>query len=469
MPVTRTPRKISGRVSCIGHDGMTIGTLQSIFRVSAGIEGRFTRGAAIGFAYQIAGLVLGFVLNVVLARALGARGYGIYAFAVAVATLGAAFGRLGLDNAALRLLPEYRVDARPALAHGLISQTRRSVAAASAIIGAVAAAMLGLFWHEPEHARFLFLAAVAALVPAMALLATAQAGLRGLGALGRALSVDYLIRPIAIMAAVSLLWIVQHGRVAPLGALAATLGVMAAGIALQQRWIVRDLRTIHGEPDAASCDWGRWSHLSIRFLGSSVFTMVFSQSDLIVLGLIRRGADVGYYSAAARMAMLVGFGLSVLNVVAAPLISELHAAQNGRDLQRLLTLMIRAGGFMGLVLALCIVGLAPFVLPVFGAGFEAARTPLLVLIAGQVVNVAAGPVGLLLLMTDHQGAVLKISMGVSLLGIALAIFGVLYWGMLGAAAATAISVILWDVTMIVYIHRSAGFLIVPLVGAFART
>lgn len=169
------------------------------------------------------------------------------------------------------------------------------------------------------------------------------------------------------------------------------------------------------------------------------------------------------------MASLIGFGLSVLNIVAAPLISELHAGRRGRELKRLLTLMIRAGGFLGLFLALCAVGLAPWILPAFGGDFRAAMPPLMVLAVGQIVNVAAGPVGLLLLMTDHQGAALRILMGVALLNVALAVAGTLIWGMLGAAAAAAFSMILWNVAMIVYIRRSAGFLIVPLVGAFART
>lgn len=225
---------------------MTTSALQSVIRASDGIERRFTRGAAVGFVYQAAGLVLGFMLNVVLARMLGARGYGIYAFVLAVAAFGATFGRGGLGQTALRLLPEYRIGKRSALAHGLIGGSRRAIAAMSIGAGAIAALGLALFWREPEHARFLFLAIVAALVPAMALLAAGQASLRGFGALGRALSVDYLIRPVGIMAAVSLLWFAQHGRIAPWSALAATLGVMAAGIALQQRWIAQGLRKIYG-------------------------------------------------------------------------------------------------------------------------------------------------------------------------------------------------------------------------------
>lgn len=443
--------------------------LQSIPGRAAGIEWRFAREAVTGFAYQTAGLALGFALNVVLARTLGAGGYGIYAFVVAVAAFGSTLGRMGLDKAALKLLPEYRVDGKPGLMRGLIEESKCLIAAISSALGVAVAAGLWTFWREPEHGHAALLAAVAALVPAMALLATGQANLRGLGELGRALRFDYLIRPLGIMAAVLLLWFDQRRSIAPWSALAVTLLVTLCGIALQDKWTTRALRAAYTGMRRPSHDWRRWRFLSFQLLGGSVFTMALSQSDLIVLGMIRSGAEVGYYNAASRMAALIGFGLSVLNIVAAPLIAELHSAQRRAELQRLLTLMVRAGGAIGLLLALGVTGLSPWILPAFGTGFRAAAAPLFILSAGQIVNVAAGPVGLLLIMTDHQGAAFRILMVVALLNLGLVIAGTLILGMLGAAAATAVTMILWNVAMIVYIRRRAGFLIVPLLGAFART
>jgi len=81
---------------------------------------------------------------------------------------------------------------------------------------------------------------------------------------------------------------------------------------------------------------------------------------------------------------------------------------------------------------------------VFGPEYDASYGPLLILIAGQAVNSAAGSVGFLLNMTGHERDTAA-GMGVAVaLNLALNLALIPSWGILGAATATAFSMAVWN-------------------------
>ncbi|UZJ41942.1 oligosaccharide flippase family protein [Prosthecochloris sp. SCSIO W1101] len=61
------------------------------------------KGAAVALVLEVLGAGLTFLFNMVLARALGAEGAGIYFLAITVNTIATVFDRMGLDNTLLRL------------------------------------------------------------------------------------------------------------------------------------------------------------------------------------------------------------------------------------------------------------------------------------------------------------------------------------------------------------------------------
>src|SRR5580704_3791342 len=65
------------------------------------------KSVTLSFAFQILGMACGYLLQVLLARWMGSREYGIYACSIAWATSLASLAALGLPYAALRFVPEY--------------------------------------------------------------------------------------------------------------------------------------------------------------------------------------------------------------------------------------------------------------------------------------------------------------------------------------------------------------------------
>ena len=96
------------------------------------------------------------------------------------------------------------------------------------------------------------------------------------------------------------------------------------------------------------------------------------------------------------------------------------------------------------------------VILVFGGEFREACTPLVILSLGQLINAAAGSVGFILNMTGHER---DTAVGVT---IAAAVNIVLNWLLIpryqavGAAWATGVSLMVWNVLLVYAVYRRTG-------------
>src|SRR4051812_40730669 len=95
---------------------------------------RQARGAQLAFAVQATGVAVSYVLQVVLARALGPAGYGAYAFVLAWTGPLAMIAGFGLPTVALRFLPVYKNDRDPSRLAGLLRASERIALATSVAI-----------------------------------------------------------------------------------------------------------------------------------------------------------------------------------------------------------------------------------------------------------------------------------------------------------------------------------------------
>ena len=99
---------------------------------------------------------------------------------------------------------------------------------------------------------------------------------------------------------------------------------------------------------------------------------------------------------------------------------------------------------IGLPAAMLLIAFGDRLLAVFGAEFTRARTALTILVLGQIANVAAGHVGVLMTMTGHEKRVAATVSAAAGCNVILNFLLIPRFGIEGAAAATAISVILWN-------------------------
>ncbi|QEG41362.1 lipopolysaccharide biosynthesis protein [Roseimaritima ulvae] len=172
----------------------------------------------------------------------------------------------------------------------------------------------------------------------------------------------------------------------------------------------------------------------------SLFTMAGGWLPLICLGMFGDPDQVGQFGAAARIAVVILFILLAFNSVTPARFARLHAAGDMEGISRLArnTSVLMTIVALPLTLGLCLFG--GWILGWMGDDFPPAAPALAILAVAQLINVATGSVGYVLIMTGHESQLRRaatLGFGVNLLGCLILIP---LWGVVGAgmAAATAI-------------------------------
>lgn len=186
-------------------------------------------------------------------------------------------------------------------------------------------------------------------------------------------------------------------------------------------------------------------------------TFIIGQTGVIMLGIFRPEAEVGYYSVAVRLATLTSFILQAINSMAGPKFSELYHSGKIDELfyvaQKSAKLIFWTTS--PILLGFIILG-KPILHLVFGAEFTVAYLPLLLLVLGQFVHSISGSTGLFMNMTGNQNVVRNILFIAAISNIGLNILLTPDYGIYGAATAAMVSIAGWNIATLLYIKLKFG-------------
>ena len=420
---------------------------------SAGLRRHLSRAASATVLIRFANLGISLGVGVLLARLMGAQGYGVYAFAMALVGMLGIPATLGLPNLIVRETAVYCHESRYTLLRGLLRRADQFILATSLLL---APALWWLGVHSlggQQGGQVMFLGA--ALLPLAALTAVRGSALRGLNRIVASQVPDQLLRPGALLLGTATVFLFA-GELSPADAMGVQLLVTAFALTVSVIWL-RGALPAAAWRAAPTYDTGRWARSALPFLFLGGVALINNQLDLIMLGFLRSAEEVGIYRACGAGAQLVIFVLQVFNFVISPALAQLYRAGHNHRLQRLVTATARAGllGSLPIALVLGLFG-GPLLGAVFGKEFSAGAAALAILCAGQVANAAMGPVGNILNMTGFERHSAR---GVAIAALVNAVLNlalVPVWGMEGAALATAISMTVWNVLLARWVIRLTG-------------
>jgi O-antigen/teichoic acid export membrane protein len=420
-----------------------------------GAGATFLRGAVGSFAGKSLGLGMGFLLQVALARTLGVDELGIYAYALAWVTVVVLVATLGFDTAFMRFVSVYMAQGDWGHLRGLFSRAARMVMIASLVGAAVLFGMaIYLSQHWPSGQRETFMAA-AVLIPLFSLSALRQAALRGLKRVFLADMPDAVLRPLLIMAVLGACWVYPISPLTARDAMLIQAGAAFAAFLLGGKLLFASLpqafRTAVPVYESA-----HWLKIAFPMFLISAMHVVLKQTDVLMIGAMLGPRETGIYSVAVRLSDLAVFGLTAANAICAPMISEYFHAGKQAELQRIVRLAARMSFIFTALATAAMVLFGDWILGIFGSGFLQAKTALMILFAAQMVNALTGPVGFLMVMTGHQVRAAYINGAAVTANVVLNLILIPRYGIEGAAFSTAFSIVLWNVWMLVFVHRRLG-------------
>jgi len=422
----------------------------------AGVGPEIAWEAGWSFALKAANTGLGFLSAVLLARLLGAGGYGVYAYAYSLAWLLALPAQAGLPGLVTRETARGMAASDPGHVKGVWRWSGRMVGFISIAVVLVLGPLLILWQGGLGSEQGITIAWALPLVPLISLGNLRGAALRGLKKIVAGQLPEFLVRP-AEFTLLIILFAYLLGRELSAPAAMALQSTAALAAFLVGAWLL-----LRSAPDsvrsARPVIAGRaWMLSMLVFAAISGFQVINKEISTLILGTFAAPDQIGIYRVAVQVSTLASFGLQAVNMVVAPRFADLYARGDMHKLQRLATGSARVVLIFNLALTALFLLLGRlFFNLVFGAEFVASFEPLMILLVGQAANSAAGSVGYLLNMTGHERETARGVGAAALLNVGLNLVLVPVWGIHGAAAATAISMVLWNAMLWRAVRRRLG-------------
>jgi O-antigen/teichoic acid export membrane protein len=393
-----------------------------------------------------------FLTNLVLAHLLGVKEYGSVEYIMSWAALFGTLALFGLERLLVREIAINQARLAWGLLKGLIRWATWFTLLTSIILILGIVGVLFLKRESIDNTLLLGLGIATLLIPFNALTGVRVAILRGLRKVIAGQSTEVLIQPVVFLLFVlSASFLFRLTLNAPL-VLGLQVGAAVVVFLIGQILLYQRLpQEIQGVPFESNARF--WISSLVPLVAFSAISVINKRADILVLGTLRGTEEVGIYSVAASWAALVPYALVSINIVWAPVMARLYEKGEKERLQRMITQGTRGITFVSLIFAFVFLVLGKWLLSLYGPDFVEGETALRILVIGQLVNVAVGPVAQLLLMTGYE-RVAAINAGFNLvLTIGLNFVLVPRWGVEGTAWATSVSMILINLLLTVWVYK----------------
>ncbi len=406
------------------------------------------------FAIRVAGAALAYVSMVFLARVLGARDFGIYAYvSVVVMLLGIAFS-FGFNTSAVRFVASYLARGKQRRLAGFLKQSFALVAGLS-VLGAMIGAGLVLALRDliaPYYVAPLLIGMLC--VPLWALLNQFEATARALGWINTAFVPNYILRPLLLVAGVGAI-VLAGGKPDAIGAICALIGGCGVAVLVQGVLVYSGVRS-HLREGKPAFHTRHWFTISLSFLMIDGFRMLLDNTDVLLIGKLLDPDAVAVYFAVIRTGGLVAFVSFSVIALAVPKFAEIHSTGTREDLQKLVSNVIQLMFWPSLLAAGALALIGPYILELFGTDFGAGYPTMLVVLAGLVLRAASGPVEYLLSMTGHQRDTLRVYAVAAIANIALNLVLIPALGIIGAAIGSYVAMLGANAWLYVLVRKRLG-------------
>lgn len=386
---------------------------------------RFARSLAFSSA-SAGSIALLLVLLIVAGRVLGQVDYGRFSFALALSMLLETFVDFGLREVVGRTVARDHSSAARVVRHTLGLKLVFAVVGFALYVGLVQALR-----PEPEVRLACYLMGLSAVLRSFLL--TMRHTLNGLERFG--LESAVLVTDRALLLALGA------------GALLSGYGLIGLGVAFVVARLVAvpvayAVARAQIGPIGVGADLGEWRDLQRTALPFGAFIVVltlYSYIDTVLLGLLRSDAETGLYNAGYRVFDGLNNIPVILATVVAPKLARSFVSDRGRH-----GWIARTSLTAGTLVALPILGvgwvLADDILRLlFGEAFVAAAPALRVLMVGLVFSFPLEIARYVAISVNAERSLLKVA-GIGCVGnVALNLWLIPRFGMLGAASATVLS------------------------------
>ena len=306
---------------------------------------KLIKGGAWAFSGKLLTALSGLVVNALLARLLTPEEMGAYFLSLSLVSIVAVVAQLGLTQTITRLVAESIGIEKPSRARRSIVLTIRMFFLSG--IGVVLFFIIGgFFWIADTLFQSEIIANVTGLIAAWAIILMFQGFLsetfRGFHDIRLATLFGGLVTSIISMSLCLILWFFQGysdlNQIIILSLIAGVSSVLLSSLFLWKKFSKLPLSTDReiSISEILNISWPMWI--------TNVTFLVLLQADLWIMGLYLSPEEVAVYGAVVRTVSLVSLSLLIINAVVPPMISEMYARGEIKEMEKILRVVATFAG-----------------------------------------------------------------------------------------------------------------------------
>lgn len=425
------------------------------------LRGRLARTTGFTFLLRAANVGLTFVVAALLARFLGPSGYGQYSVVLALLTILAIPAQFGIPALVIREVSRARADDAWWRFHDITrwAHTVSLTIGVPMLLLTLLAALLPL--GILPDAEIPLLLAGAALVVILPLRALRSGLIRGLDRVVLGQFPGQVVQPILLLCGIGALIAAPAAIGFPQG-LTPFTAMLAYTAAVFLAWIVGGaillylLRRVEKRPGER---WvvPNWKSALLAFGLTNAMVLVDQQVGILVLGITSADAEAGLYKVAGQAAMFTAMGYVAANMALGPGVAKAWKQGKKVEVQAAVIRGSRLSAMFAFPVSLFFfVAGGPFLDLVFGEAYLPAWPAMLLLVGAQFVSCAFGSNTVLLNMSGNERQNTRAFAIALACNVALAFALTPTFGATGAAAATAVGVVLRNLILWRAAHRLCG-------------
>ena len=400
------------------------------------------------------GKVVGFTLNLVMARGFGDALFGLYSLGLTLLRVVQSVATLGLQNGIVRFAaPSYERGETAAVKGTFLASGGLGLLAGIAI-GVVffttSSWLANAVFNEPDMKPVIEVFACGLPFYVLTYLLSRMA--RALGRMQADVLLDSILQPAIFLVFAGGIVGLGYGFDTALYAFVlSTLLAAGGGLYVLYRLFPALLSSL-----PPTFEIRRLLRFSLPIIGVTLAGVGLTYTDRIMLGILSTSEAVGLYEIAARLSQQLRFVLSAITAAFSPIISDLYHNDRVEALSELYADTVRWILLFTLPVCMLMVAFSPDVMAIFGPGFREGAGLLQTLAPAYLVIAGVGSVGQMLQMTDHQDTVLGINTSMALMNIVLNWLLIQWYGPIGAALATGFTQVMGNLLQILLLYRYTG-------------
>jgi len=413
------------------------------------------------FGVKVTAAIGTFLFSVVLTRELGVAGSGQYFLGFSVVSLGIVFGKYGIDKTLLRNAAKMRALNQWGELKGVVVLGFVSIAMISLIVNILmyfTSDAISVYIFDREDFGVIIRIFSFSIVPISLIYGIGET-FKGMNKVPFGLSLYGVFIP--LFSVIGIYLATRYYSYEIRGVIGSYVVSCVIVLIIAISVLIKEIK-IHDEALIKPIKRHLFRDSNI-FFHISIYQYLISFSSIFFLGIWATDESIGLFSVAKRIAMIMLLFHVAFTSAMAPKLGQLFAIDNNdaiKNLSRKMTSLI-----LLLITPLCIVLLIypEYILILFGRSFHQAENIFRVLLVGQFVNIAMGPVGQILILGGKE-KLMRMSFTITvILTLVLNVLLIPRWGALGAALATSIAVITQNLISAYFVKREFDFYTVPLI------